>query len=542
MTTKKIFTILLFVLTALPKTGWGQNKLEESVFAHISKNIAVTGETIWFSMQALDADQNFYSKIGYAELVDRSGQPVHQVIYPLHLGKSEGYIEIPKDLESDHYLLRFYTRISPKMGQKGVFSQFITVINPNKPSKAKAMTQTGKTYLPIKASNLDQGKVISMSKKSNTDFDLTGSNLGKVSSISISIANPFLPETHSGYFHGEIYQQIKDNLELIPEPYGHIVHGKNLNPEIDTTETFFLSAHGVQSFLSSAKPKENGDLYFEIGALKAYNYLIAQSSDIEKQLNFSPELPFLPLEFKKDFTFPVLKLEEKDRDFLSDLITSGRVTAYFYANDSVEFAPIVIGFDADKTYLLDDYTRFENLEVTLREYVPEVLVRKQDKKTLFKVLNSPLGSVFQENPLIMIDAMPVFDTDALAAFNPVKIQKLEVMTREFSFNQDKYSGVMSFTSFGNDFGSFQLPSNALYLNYPEIQKTKKPISPHLNPDPAQPNFPDFRSTLYWNADQDFTVPLKISSSEIPGDFEIIIGFRDASGNMKFARQSVEVKN
>ncbi len=194
MRTKKIFTILLFVLTALPKTGWGQNKLEESVFAHISKNIAVTGETIWFSMQALDADQNFYSKIGYAELVDRNGQPVHQVIYPLHLGKSEGYIEIPKDLESDHYLLRFYTRISPKMGQKGVFSQFITVINPNKPSKAKATTQTGKTYPPIKASNLDQGKVISMSKKSNTDLDLTSSNLGKVSSISISIANPFLPE------------------------------------------------------------------------------------------------------------------------------------------------------------------------------------------------------------------------------------------------------------------------------------------------------------------------------------------------------------
>jgi hypothetical protein len=542
MTPKKLIALLFFIFTVMPKISWGQTKVEESVFAHISKNIAVTGETIWFSMSAMDIDQNFYSKIGYAELVDRNGIAVHQIVYPMQNGKSDGYLEIPKDLESDHYILRFYTRISPKMSQNGVFNQFVTVINPKKPTKSKALVQIGGIYPSIKPSTLGQEEMVSFPKKSSTRLDLSNSNLGKVSSISISISNPFLPETHSGYYQGEIYQDIDKTLELIPEPYGHIVHGKNLNSEIDTTETFFLSTHGVQSFLSSAKPKENGDLYFEIGALKAYKYLIAQSSDIEKQLNFSPELPFLPLVFKKDFVFPELKLEEKDRDFISDLITAGQVSTYYYSKDSVEFAPIVIGFDADKTYLLDDYTRFENLEVTLREYVPEVLVRKQDKKTLFKVLNSPLGSVFQDNPLIMIDAMPVFDTDALAAFDPVNLKKLEVMTREFSFNQDKYSGVMSFTSFKNDFGSFQLPSNALYLNYPEIQKIKKPKSIHLNQNPTELSFPDFRSTLYWETSLNLKDSLEIFSSEISGDFEIIVSTQEENGKMTFLKNRLKIQN
>lgn len=542
MTTKKLIAFLFFILAGLPKTSFGQTKVEESVFSHISKNIAVTGETIWFSMSAVDVDQNFYSKIGYAELVDRNGIAVHQIIYPLQNGKSEGYIEIPKDLESDHYLLRFYTRISPKVSENGVFNQFVTIINPKKPAKAKTSNQTGNLYPTIKIPTLDQGEPVSLPKKSKTELDLSKYHLGKVSSISISIANPFLPESHLGYYKSEIYQKIDKISELIPEPYGHIVHGKNLNTEIDTTETFFLSTHGVQSFLSSAKPKENGDLYFEIGALKSYKYLIAQSSDIEKQLNFSPELPFLPLVLNKDFVFPDLKLEETDRDFISDLITAGQVSTYYYTKDSVEFAPIVIGFDADKTYLLDDYTRFENLEVTLREYVPEVLVRKQDKKTLFKVLNSPLGSVFQENPLIMIDALPVFDTDALAAFNPVNLKKLEVMTREFSFNQDKYSGVMSFTSFKNDFGSFQLPSNALYLNYPEIQKIKKPKSPHLNQDPTLANFPDFRSTLYWNTSLNLKEDFEIFSSEISGDFEIIVAIQDENGKNSFVKKRLKIQN
>jgi hypothetical protein len=542
MTSKKLLTILIFVLTVIPMKGWAQNKFEESVYAHVSKNIAITGETIWFSMQALDTDLNFYSKIGYAELIDRNGLPVHQLIYPLQNGKSEGYIEIPKDLESDHYLLRFYTRVSPMMGEKGIFNQFITIINPKKASKNKSTVQTGKIYSPVKAKNMDTKEAISLPRKSETVLNISQSNLKTGSSISISVSNPYLPETHTGYYMGEIYQELQKSNELIPEPFGHIVHGKNLNAEIDTTETFFLSTHGVQSFLNSAKPKESGDLYFEIGALKSYKYLIAQSSDIEKQLNFTPELPFLPLKFQEDFIFPVLQMAEKDRDFLSDLILASQVSAYYYSNDSIEFAPIVIGFDADKTYLLDDYTRFENMEVTLREYVPEVLVRKQDKKTLFKVLNDPLGSVFQENPLILIDAMPIFDTEALAAFDPVNIQKLEVMTREFSFNEDKYSGVMSFTSFQNDFGSFQLPSNALYLNYPEIQKVKKPKSPHLNSNPSEPNFPDFRGTLYWNTSADLSFPLRIFSSEITGDFEIIIAHQEADGTISYFTKRVKIFN
>lgn len=532
--------MLIFVLIIIPMKGWSQSKVEESVYAHVSKNIAITGETIWFSMQALDSALKFYSKIGYAELIDRNGLPVHQLIYPLHKGKSEGYIEIPKDLESDNYLLRFYTRVSPMIGEKGIFNQFITIINPRKPSKIKAPLQTGKIYPPVKATEMDKEKVISLPKKSEAVLDLTLSSFKTGSSISISVSNPFLPETHAGYYMGEIYQELEKSNELIPEPFGHIVHGKNRNAEIDTTETFFLSTHGVQSYLSSAKPKESGDLYFEIGALKSYKYLIAQSSDIEKQLNFSPELPFLPLKFKEDFIFPVLQMAEKDRDFLSDLILAGQVSTYYYSNDSIEFSPIVIGFDADKTYLLDDYTRFENMEVTLREYVPEVLVRKQNKKTLFKVLNSPLGSVFQENPLILIDAMPVFDTDALAAFDPVNIQKLEVMTREFSFNEDKYSGVMSFTSFQNDFGSFPLPSNALYLNYPEIQKVKRPKSSHLNSNPSVPNFPDFRGTLFWNAAKDLSAPLEIYSSEIAGDFEITIGNQESDGTMSFFTKRLKI--
>ena len=62
--------------------------------------------------------------------------------------------------------------------------------------------------------------------------------------------------------------------------------------------------------------------------------------------------------------------------------------------------PIVVGFDEDRIYNLDDYTRFETFEITLREYVPEVMVRRQNKKALLKVLNKPLGTVFNGQDIV----------------------------------------------------------------------------------------------------------------------------------------------
>jgi len=532
--------VLIAYFMILSLSSLGQNMQEEKIFVHISKTIALANEKIWFRIQVDQNETDLASKFAYGELMDRNDQAVHQIIIPLDGGTAEGHMDIPNHLESDHYLIRFYTRISPIINSsgKGIFNQFITIINPKKPPVHTNLTQRVSNYQfkkPETEPVLSPGKVL----LPNAEMEIP--IIAENPSISVSIVNPFLPESFYGYAGQEIYEELDPATLVIPELYGHIVHGKNLNPEIDTTETFFLSAHGKQSVLNSAKPNLKGDMFFELGPLKAYDFLIAQSLEFEKQLNFSPQSPFLPLKLEKDFVFPELILNEKDKDFIKDLILSAQINSYFYGNLKDEIIPIVTGFVADKTYYLDDYTRFEDMEITLREYVPEVMVRKQSRKTIYKVLNSPLNTIFQENPLIMIDAMPVFDTDALAKFNPKDIEKLEVLTREFSFNQDKFAGVISFTSFENDFGKFELPTNSLYLDYWKIMPQNKLISPNVNPNIGKANYPDFRSTLFWN-----TVvsddKIKIFSSEIKGKYELIITHTTESGEISFIRDEFTVVN
>ncbi len=133
---KKI-VLILFALISVNYTGIvsAQTPANEIVSAHVSKNIAVAGESVWFSVLATGVDKKIYSKIAYAELVDKNGQAVAQTIINLEAGSSESYLEIPTQLNSDHYLFRCYTRISAFGENSGVFNQFITVINPNKPPK-----------------------------------------------------------------------------------------------------------------------------------------------------------------------------------------------------------------------------------------------------------------------------------------------------------------------------------------------------------------------------------------------------------------------
>ncbi|WP_332912253.1 hypothetical protein [Algoriphagus boritolerans] len=59
--------------------------------------------------------------------------------------------------------------------------------------------------------------------------------------------------------------------------------------------------------------------------------------------------------------------------------------------------------------------------------------------------------------------MPVFDSDLLSGFNPKFLSKLEVLNREFYLNDRTYPGVLSFTSYENNFGLYPLAPSARFF-------------------------------------------------------------------------------
>ena len=77
-----------------------------------------------------------------------------------------------------------------------------------------------------------------------------------------------------------------------------------------------------------------------------------------------------------------------------------------------------------RSYLLDDYTRFPVMEEVFREYVKNVMVRKNKDKFHLYILDLENKIVYDSDPLILIDGVPVFNTDRLMALSPLKILSL----------------------------------------------------------------------------------------------------------------------
>jgi hypothetical protein len=180
----------------------------------------------------------------------------------------------------------------------------------------------------------------------------------------------------------------------------------------------------------------------------------------------------------------------------------------------------------DKKYFLDDYTRFTTMEEVIREYVPDVRLRKRDGEFHFLVKNLPYGTFFDLDPLILLDGVPVFNADPIVSMDPLKIKSLEVVTRSFYTGPASHAGIVSFTTYDGTLGGFSLPASAIVKEYPGLLYERSFYSPaYETAGDAASRIPDFRNVLYWNPSLNTGTPqawADFFTSDIPGNYLISV--------------------
>lgn len=116
---------------------------------------------------------------------------------------------------------------------------------------------------------------------------------------------------------------------------------------------------------------------------------------------------------------------------------------------------------ADKDYVLDEYVRFPTMEEVLREFVLEVKVKKSKDRFRIEVLNVPYNVFFDREPLVLLDGIPVFDTNVLMALDPLKIRNIQVVSRKYYFGSMVLPGIVSLNTYDGTLAGYQLPPAAV---------------------------------------------------------------------------------
>ncbi|WPR73950.1 hypothetical protein [Algoriphagus sp. NG3] len=528
-----VFSVSLLVVQDALCQSHGNEKIGFS----IPKTIYFGGERIWISSQATLNDSPTESKIIYAELVNRYNESVAVAKMPLENGRSFNFLQLPVNLPSDHYLLRVFTRVSPYQNlEEGLVQQFVTVFNRTVPPAVVPERKLATTPTANSDALLSQQVV------------RTGDNLTvnlpageEVTEISVAAGNPFLM-TQGIISSSAAYESI-DQHKLVPELFGHIVEAKVERASVDTAQLYYLSLHGDKSALFTDRPDAEGSMYFDAGGMKHWEFLVAQANSNKSLLDFQIVSPAPVTHFKNSFVFPELEITPADQELLENLLKGGQVEGYFVNEFDSSMFPVVTGFTVDRTYLLDDYTRFESVTTVIKEYVPEVRQRTIKKKKEFRVLDEVLDAGFDSNPLMLIDALPVFDSDMLAAFDPAGFEKLEILMRTFFLNEEKFPGVIAFSSYNNDFGGFPIPSNGIYLDYQGIQPRIASAEYLFEAPKATQKIMDWRTVLYWSETQDApskTASLEIKTPDLKGRFHVKVKTVTPTGDINEYYQAFEV--
>ncbi|AWW29238.1 hypothetical protein DN752_03265 [Echinicola strongylocentroti] len=518
---------------------------KENVYLHSAKNFAVVGEAIPLSITITMDQQATVSQFAYADLISRHGKRYGGAVIPLEEGKASAYLTIPQNTPSDHYLLRIYSRYAASLKDEAQYHQeLITVVNPNiPPSQPSPQTKNDTQWETPSAANemmtiapndpqIGPGDPSSINLKASPHSKLT---------LSISRKNPFLDKAK--WIKPAPSQKEPSLAHLLPELRGHLIKGTLTEASPDTTKLYFLSAHGKQSalYLGTANPK--GEIYFDLGALKNYDFLLLQSDTDSVPFSLNLDLPFAPPSSAAYLDLPPLDISVAQKGMLDDMVLGASTTGYFRKPTQKNLQPIVTGYAPDRGYNLDDYNRFEDLATTLKEYIPTVLVRKKAGKYHFKLTNVPENSVFEGNPLMLVDGMPVFESDQLAHFSPDKFKRAEIINRQFYILSHAFDGILSLISYDNDFGGYPIPDRALYLEYPPIQQ---PVNWKFDAGKQNDHSPDFRSILLWQEevqlDENGKATIPFTASQLPGTYEIKVSQITPDGRQIWATKELEVSD
>ncbi|SES76119.1 hypothetical protein [Hymenobacter actinosclerus] len=202
----------------------------------------------------------------------------------------------------------------------------------------------------------------------------------------------------------------------------------------------------------------------------------------------------------------------------------------------------------DATYPLDSYTRFKVFEEVLREYVPGVIVRIRNDGFHLMTMDNISKSLFQENPLVLLDGVPVFNVNKIMAMNPLKVQRLDVVNSRYFQGEAAYDGIVSFRTYKGNLEGFQLDPRVLIQEYEGLQEKREFYAPRYDtPEQQRSRRPDMRELLYWNpavtvaGSGTAPQPLEFFTGDQPGRYLIEVQGLDATGAAGSSRSTFEVQ-
>ena len=539
----KTVSVIFFILIAFAAQGYSQQKAGFGFFT--DRDFYVSGESV---LAKLYIPEDIKTRIIHLDLIHPSGKQVNAVSLELKNHEANGYFQLPDSLSSGTYLLRAYWSVaegSSKMVRElWIANRFAGTDIPEKIQKVKIQGSYAENENPlIKLSGI--GNELTINKEIQVDVQLDERLLQSIKgNILINVAQ-IIPELKSATFQDASHNghiQIGEEKGIIRT--GLVTDRKTNLPVADAT---------VYLTIPDSIP---GFQYYQTGPDGRFYFLIDRHYGT---------LPAVVQCYSKD---PVQRLKLKLDDLLAPIGPMPEVTEYAISDntkkiitnsiDAVTFQKVFAQEKLDKlpvpkkntgeyqfygkpTQIVDPqlFVDLPNFGEISRELLPGVRFRNYNNQPSIQVLNNPAHNYFQENPMILMDGIPIRDLNVIKNMGSTDIDRVEICQNERFYGDLRFPGVVAIYTTKSDYSNLPENDQLLKLNLEAIQipvSLKETLI-------ADPNIPDLRQVLYWNpaAKPGKNVPVSFRTSSVIGNFKISISGVKTDGTQFYSEKQFEVK-
>ena len=325
------------------------------------------------------------------------------------------------------------------------------------------------------------------------------------------------------------------SFKYLPEYAGSIITGKMVQKGTTTAAkevTGFISMPSKNTLFKAGISDDNGHIQFEFPQLYNDGQLILQA-DSSKYNAHKIEIdnPFYISKNNSQLIEPIM-LPKLNKEIIQQLNSSIEIQNHFKADYQNRFQPPTLDSNAfyykpDYTYYLDLYARFTTMEEVIREYVTPMTLSKNEGRFQLAVYDDQNKRFFDKAPLVLLDGVPILNIDKFIEYDPLKIRKLEVVSRTYFSGNMAFNGIANFITYNGKMEGYELDPRATLIDYKGLQIQREFIAPvYENQAQIDNRSPDFRHLLHWRANINTSTKGKINTafytSDLAGKYAIVL--------------------
>lgn len=524
----KIAFIAIFALS------WGIGKAQlpaemHSLQVFTDRNYCLSGDSVWFSV-VVPNENSEQGNVIRVQLDNRHNSLINNIIVNNRDGKYEGFIHVPDSLSTGICFISAFMNarnesMETELQSKALFvynrfeEDIFEVLVPQNQTRIYPLSNYGKLTINPKKQSFKSREKVSFSLHIDT---------GNIQSARVKavLADPLSEEMAGDYTFKAKYPE---NIPSFSENNGFLISGvvsdESGTPQANTLVV--LSIPGENPYFDYYYSGKKGEFHFYLkNASGIANVVIQAISENNSMFKIKLMDNYLSRKNKLELQSKILSTQQNA--FIESLLNGKYIHKIFHPSNPV----VTENFDMPARFSVpfygkpnhhvipDEFIDLPDFREISRELLSGVQYRLNDGEVSFRLLNLRQGQFFANEPLKLLNGIPIINNNLLARLKSTDIEYIDIVQRERMFGDLIFKGVLSVKLNNNSIAWLAQQPNLFQFKVNCFQQQKIPS--YKNHAPVASNTPDVRQVFLWeeitNPDHQFEFYL----SDFKGKVNIIV--------------------